>query len=100
MENLLIPDVQTLQFMCQILMFPRVSVCQLCEFDVVLDGSWALLGGFGVGLEAPKQALGSSGGSSEKGVRPPGGSRGLPGSPKRRMGPVVIFTKVPETLCI
>ena len=26
--------------------FPRFSVCDFCEFDVFMEGSWAPLGGF------------------------------------------------------
>ena len=58
---------------------------------MVLDGSRALLGGFGVGLGAPKQALGPSGGVSRERVRALEGSRGGPEREKRDFGAIVVF---------
>ena len=82
----------------QIHIFSRVFVCQLCEFDEALGGSWALLGGFGAAPGAPKQALGCSGRVLKKRVRPPGGSREPPVGEKRDFGPLVVFPEAVQTL--
>jgi len=84
----------------QIHIFSRVFVCQLCEFDEALGGSWALLGGFGAVLGAPKWALGGSGGVLEERVRPPEGSREPREAEKRDFGAVVAFPETLQTLRI
>ena len=80
------------------MIFPRFSACQLCEFDVALGGSWALLGGFGAAPGAPKQALGCSGWVLKKRLRPPGGSREPPVGEKRDFGPLVVFPEALQSL--
>ena len=84
----------------QIVIFSWFRACPLCECEVTLGRFWAVPGGSRAASDASKLVSGRPGGVPENRVPPPEGRRGLPWSPKWRLGPVVIFTEVPQTLRI